>query len=122
MLDKGNHRAGGKFAERTETFPLNITGYTLEHFQVPGRAVPVIDAMEQLVQPEGPFPARRTFAARLMLEEVELYGALVHVVAPNVRKQERAIKHELESAGIRPGSMSVIEPSLEDVFISAMKK
>ncbi|MCB9112244.1 MAG: ABC transporter ATP-binding protein [Anaerolineales bacterium] len=59
---------------------------------------------------------------RLMLEEVELYGALVHVVAPNVRKQERAIKHELESAGIRPGSMSVIEPSLEDVFISAMKK
>ena len=55
------------------------------------------------------------------LEEVELYGALVHLVAPDIRKHEDLIRAELRKAGIRLRSMSVIEPSLEDVFISAMK-
>jgi ABC-2 type transport system ATP-binding protein len=55
------------------------------------------------------------------IEEVELYGALVHIVAPNIRKHQRAIERELNKAGIRIGHMSIIEPSLEDVFISAMK-
>jgi ABC-2 type transport system ATP-binding protein len=58
---------------------------------------------------------------RLPIQEVELYGALVHIVAPNVKAQQRAIERELERAGIRIGHSSVIEPSLEDVFISAMK-
>jgi len=54
--------------------------------------------------------------------EIELYGALVHIVAPNIEKYQPAIEHELRKAGIRAGQMSIIEPSLEDVFISAMKK
>jgi ABC-2 type transport system ATP-binding protein len=58
----------------------------------------------------------------LPIEEVELYGALVHVVAPNIKTHQRAIERELRRAGIRTGHASVIEPSLEDVFISAMKK
>ncbi len=57
----------------------------------------------------------------LPILEVELYGALVHIVAPNVKQLQRAIENELERAGIRVGHTSVIEPSLEDVFISAMK-
>jgi ABC-2 type transport system ATP-binding protein len=59
---------------------------------------------------------------KILLEEVELYGALVHVVAPNIKQFQPAIKSELEQAGIYAEQMSVIEPSLEDVFISAMKK
>ena len=58
----------------------------------------------------------------LPIEEVELYGALVHIVAPNIKKHQRAIECELHNAGIRAGHTSIIEPSLEDVFISAMKK
>ncbi|RJP50568.1 MAG: ABC transporter ATP-binding protein [Anaerolineaceae bacterium] len=58
----------------------------------------------------------------LPIEEVELYGALVHIVASDVRKYQQAIAKELRKANIRTGHMSVIEPSLEDVFISAMKK
>ena len=57
----------------------------------------------------------------LPIEEVELYGSLVHVVARDMKKHKRAIKAVLDGAGIRAGVMSVIEPSLEDVFISAMK-
>lgn len=57
----------------------------------------------------------------LPIEEVELYGSLVHVVAPDMKKHQNAIKKVLEEAGIDAGQMSIIEPSLEDVFISAMK-
>ena len=57
----------------------------------------------------------------LPIEEVELYGALVHIVAPNIKKHQRAIERELRRANIRTGHASIIEPSLEDVFISAMK-
>jgi ABC-2 type transport system ATP-binding protein len=57
----------------------------------------------------------------LPIKEVELYGSLVHVVAPDMKVHEKAIKKILDKAGISVGQMSIIEPSLEDVFISAMK-
>ncbi len=57
----------------------------------------------------------------LPIEEVELYGALVHVVGPHIKDHQPAIERKLLRAGVRAGRMSVIEPSLEDVFISAMK-
>jgi ABC-2 type transport system ATP-binding protein len=57
----------------------------------------------------------------LPIEEVELYGSLVHVVAPDMKKHQRAIKRELRQANIRVEDTDIIEPSLEDVFISAMK-
>jgi len=57
----------------------------------------------------------------LPIEEVELYGSLVHVVAPEMKKHKGAIAGVLKNAGIDAGKMAIIEPSLEDVFISAMK-
>lgn len=57
----------------------------------------------------------------LPIEEVELYGSLVHVVAPDMKEHQTAIKEILEESGISVGQMAIIEPSLEDVFISAMK-
>jgi ABC-2 type transport system ATP-binding protein len=59
--------------------------------------------------------------ASLPIEEVELYGSLVHVVAPDMKKHQGAIEKVLDDAGISAEQMSIIEPSLEDVFISAMK-
>ena len=60
-------------------------------------------------------------SGRLPLNEVELYGSLVHVVAPEMNKQKRAIASELRQANVQPGQMSIIEPSLEDVFIACMR-
>jgi ABC-2 type transport system ATP-binding protein len=57
----------------------------------------------------------------LPIQEVELYGALVHIVAPDIQQHLGAIEQELQRAGIQAGPISVIEPSLEDIFISAMK-
>jgi len=58
---------------------------------------------------------------KIPIEEVELYGSLVHVVAPNIKQHQRAIEKELRSANIRVEQLAIIEPSLEDVFISSMK-
>jgi ABC-2 type transport system ATP-binding protein len=57
----------------------------------------------------------------LALEEVEMYGSLVHVVARDVEKARVAIGLRLRQANVDPGSMTVIEPSLEDVFIACMR-
>jgi len=60
-------------------------------------------------------------SGRLPLEEVAMYGALVHVVAADMDRHIEAIAAELRRAGVEPGPMAVIEPSLEDVFISCMR-
>jgi ABC-2 type transport system ATP-binding protein len=57
----------------------------------------------------------------LPIEEVELYGALVHIVAPDVINLQQSIESELHHSGIQTDHISIIEASLEDVFISAMK-
>ncbi len=60
-------------------------------------------------------------SGELPVDEIELYGSLVHVVAPEVQTHQPAIENQLRGAGIDPGSMVVIEPSLEDVFIASMR-
>jgi len=59
---------------------------------------------------------------QLPIEEVELYGSLVHVIAPEMEKNKKAIANELLQADINPGQMSIIAPSLEDVFIASMQE
>jgi len=60
-------------------------------------------------------------SGRLPLEEVALYGSLVHVVAPDMSQYRDAIAAELRRADVEPGPMAIIEPSLEDVFIACMR-
>ena len=60
-------------------------------------------------------------SGRLPLEEVAMYGSLVHVVAPRMEQHREAIATELRRADVEPGNMAVIEPSLEDVFIACMR-
>jgi ABC-2 type transport system ATP-binding protein len=56
----------------------------------------------------------------LSLEEVALYGSLIHVVAQDIEALKDPIADQLRQAGIEILSMDRIEPSLEDVFISSM--
>ena len=76
----------------------------------PSNAVGSVKALRS-VQESGALP----------IEEVELYGSLVHVVAPDMNQHQGSIEEILKEAGIGVEHMSIIEPSLEDVFISAMK-
>ena len=58
---------------------------------------------------------------RITVDEIELYGSLVHVASADLRRQQPRITAALRSSGIQPGRVSIIEPSLEDVFIACMK-
>ncbi|RLC79976.1 MAG: ABC transporter ATP-binding protein [Chloroflexi bacterium] len=60
-------------------------------------------------------------SGKLPLAEVAMYGALVHVVAPDMERHREAIAAELRRADVEPGAMAIIEPSLEDVFIACMR-
>ena len=60
-------------------------------------------------------------SGKMPFEEVELYGALVHVVAENVHEYKDSIVSELESIDITIEQIEIIEPSLEDVFIACMR-
>ena len=56
-----------------------------------------------------------------MFEEVALYGALIHAVAPDVEGLRPQIEQRLQEAGALVRTMDVIAPSLEDVFISSVR-
>ncbi len=58
---------------------------------------------------------------RLPLEEIEMYGSMVHIIAIEMNQYKQAIALELQQAGVDPGQMTIIEPSLEDVFIACMR-
>lgn len=60
-------------------------------------------------------------SGRLPLEEVEMYGSLVHVVVSDMDEPMKVIESELLQANIDPGQIVIIEPSLEDVFIACMR-
>jgi ABC-2 type transport system ATP-binding protein len=54
------------------------------------------------------------------LDEVALYGAQIHAVIPDSEKHRAAIREILEGENIPVASLEWIEPTLEDVFISAV--
>jgi ABC-2 type transport system ATP-binding protein len=58
---------------------------------------------------------------RLPLREVTMVGPLVHVTGSELKEHRDAIAAELRKASVEPGEISVVEPSLEDVFIACMR-
>ena len=63
----------------------------------------------------------RKAKADLSLEKVELYGALVHVITLDARKKLKTIKNLLKKEKVSTEQIAIIDPSLEDVFISCME-
>jgi len=56
-----------------------------------------------------------------VFEEVALYGAQIHAVAPDMAVLVPQIEQRLEDEGVQVRRMDVIAPSLEDVFISSVR-
>ncbi len=55
------------------------------------------------------------------LDEVALYGSFIHVVTDDLPTQQPAIQAALQAAGVTINNLTVIPPSLEDVFIARAK-
>jgi ABC-2 type transport system ATP-binding protein len=70
-------------------------------------------------QPALAIPALREMGA---FEEVALYGALIHAVAADVEALKPQIERLFADAGVQLRTMDVIAPSLEDVFISSVRR
>ena len=58
---------------------------------------------------------------RLPMDEVALYGAQIHAVVPSAEEYKERIVSLLGGEGITLHSIEWIAPTLEDVFISAIK-
>jgi ABC-2 type transport system ATP-binding protein len=58
----------------------------------------------------------------LPCDEIAFYGAQIHVVVPDAESFKQPIRELLASEGIQVNSLEWIAPTLEDVFISAVKE
>ena len=56
------------------------------------------------------------------LDEVALYGAQIHAVIPDAEQHRDTVRKILEAEAIPVTSLKWIEPTLEDVFISAVNR
>jgi ABC-2 type transport system ATP-binding protein len=57
-----------------------------------------------------------------VFQEVALYGALIHAVAPHAEALRPEVLHRLAAAGVQVHAVDTIAPSLEDVFISSTRR
>jgi ABC-2 type transport system ATP-binding protein len=55
------------------------------------------------------------------LDEVALYGALIHVVAEGIATRRQEIERVLADSGVAVRALDVIAPSLEDAFIASAR-
>jgi ABC-2 type transport system ATP-binding protein len=60
-------------------------------------------------------------SGRLPCDEVAFYGAQIHAVVPDAEAFKQPIRELLESDGVEVSRIEWIAPTLEDVFISAVK-
>ncbi|RJQ52542.1 MAG: ABC transporter ATP-binding protein [Actinobacteria bacterium] len=56
------------------------------------------------------------------VEEAYLYGSMVHANVDDARKAKRTIKEAMGASGVGLREMRIVEPNLEDVFVSLMDK
>ena len=54
--------------------------------------------------------------------KAELYGSMIHVITSQSKKTIQKLKKAAKSSNITIDTMTVVEPSLEDVFIASMQE
>src|SRR5512139_636990 len=60
-------------------------------------------------------------AGQLTADDVALYGAQIHIVAQDAAQAKRQMAEALNTGGVKFDPPDVILPSLEDVFLSAIR-
>jgi len=59
---------------------------------------------------------------RPLFDEVTLYGTLIHIISQDAATQRDYIQQRLQQTGIQVRSLDLVSPSLEDVFISSVRR
>jgi ABC-2 type transport system ATP-binding protein len=78
------------------------------------------------INPDDPDKAMRALRSAeaeglVPFDEVAMYGAQIHAVVPDAEAAIPKVRAHLEGAGLKVESIEWIAPTLEDVFISAVK-
>jgi len=60
-------------------------------------------------------------AGKLTADDVALYGAQIHIVVQDAAQAKRQITEVLKAGSVKFAPPDVIQPSLEDVFLSAIR-
>ncbi len=58
---------------------------------------------------------------QIPMEEIALYGTRLHVIMPNAESFQQSIRAFLENRGVKVHAIKRIAPTLEDVFVSAVR-
>lgn len=61
-------------------------------------------------------------AGQLAIDELALYGALIHTLSGEGQASKRQVGRILQKAGVAVRSIQAIPPSLEDVFIASVRE
>ena len=105
FIQEGNIIALGSPDEiKQKTFANDVIQITPND---PGKTIQVIHELQK----EG----------KVSIAGVELYGAQVHVYAKNSQKVGKIIKSEMKRQNIQMRHVSLIKPTLEDVFIANVR-
>jgi ABC-2 type transport system ATP-binding protein len=73
------------------------------------------------VAADRPVEALELLSRQPLVQEVALFGTLLHAVVADAGADGPAVRAVLEDAGIRVGHVEKILPSLEDVFVSLIE-
>ncbi len=116
-MDEAEHCQRLAFIQRGQLIALG-SPTQIKADMMPGRVLEI--------SPSDPIQAIKVLKTarqdgRLPVEDLEIFGSLIHVVAPKMKTIKKAITAELRQANIDPGQMTIIEPSLEDVFVACMR-
>jgi len=74
------------------------------------------------LRPEPMAAAQETLANRPEVLEVQVYGDLLHVFVDDAHRRMPELKAALEQAGIRVNRLRIIQPRMEEAFISLIRK
>jgi len=74
------------------------------------------------LRPEPMLPAQELLASQPQVLEVQVYGDLLHVFVSDAQQEMPRIKWALEDAGVKVEGMRVVQPRMEEAFISLIRK
>jgi ABC-2 type transport system ATP-binding protein len=108
-------------AERCNQVGLIYKGRLIAH-DTPAKIKAMVPGHLLEFKPSKFVPARDLVTGMPGVLEVQTYGAMLHIFVDNIERRQRQIEKALGAQGIEWSGMRVIEPRMEEAFISLITR
>ena len=108
-------------AERCNRVGLLFKGELIE-CGAPGAIKAMVQGQLLELRPEPMTLAQQVLARQPYVLEVQVYGDLLHVFVNDARECMPQVRAVLEDAGVSVGGLRIIQPRMEEAFISLIRK